>query len=82
MQAQDVAGMNNYNMAQAAMVNDFNANQAAQQYASNWAPLNYLAGVYNGTGGAISNSSGGGTSGMQNAIGAGTLALSAYNAFS
>jgi len=36
--------------------NNFNITNAAQQNASNWAPLNYLQGLWNGTGGQTSSS--------------------------
>lgn len=42
--------------------NQFNQNEANQQWASRWRPLEYTSGLWNGTGGAISNSSGGGWS--------------------
>lgn len=42
--------------------NQFNQAEAQQQYQSKWRPLDYLAGIYNGTGGVISSSSGGGWS--------------------
>lgn len=41
----------------AAAENAFNQTNAQNTYNSQWAPLNYLQGIYNQTGGAISNGS-------------------------
>lgn len=40
--------------------NAFRADQADKEYQSKWRPLDYLQGLWNGTGGTISSSSGGG----------------------
>lgn len=64
MQQQDLQNQNNYNMNNAAMENQFNQNTAQQEYASQWAPLEYLMGMYNQTGGAVSSSKSSGGGGM------------------
>lgn len=51
LQANELAQMNQYAM-----------DNAAKNYESKWRPLDYTAGIYNNTGGAISSSSGGGWS--------------------
>lgn len=53
MQAQDLAGLNAWNQQDAAMRNNMAMENANRQYASQWAPLDYLSGVWNGTGGVI-----------------------------
>lgn len=64
MQQQDLAGQNQFNQNNAAMENTFNQGNAQQQYAAQWAPLEYLMGMYNQTGGAISSSKSSGGGGM------------------
>lgn len=55
LQAQDLANQNSWNQSNNQFLNQFNTQQAAQDYASQWAPLEYLQGLYNQTGGIISN---------------------------
>jgi len=40
--------------------NNYAMENSMRNYNSSWAPLNYLQGVYNGTGGSVNSSSGGG----------------------
>ena len=56
LEAQDNANASQYNQNESSMLNSFNMNNAQQDYASQWAPLEYLMGMYNQTGGAVSNS--------------------------
>jgi hypothetical protein len=67
----DVNAANQYNQGRAstlnqagqfgsAQKNSFEMENANRRYNAQWAPANYLSGVYNGTGGAFSNASGGG----------------------
>ena len=60
MKQQDLQGMNTFNQNATAMENQFNQGNAQQEYAAKWAPLEYLLGMYNQTGGAVSTSKGGG----------------------
>lgn len=55
LQAQEQQFMNQLNMQEATRRTGFDQTQADQQYASQWAPLEYLMGLYNQTGGAISS---------------------------
>lgn len=50
----------NYALQRAQMLNTANAQAAQSQWQSQWEPATYLAGLWNGTGGVISNSSSGG----------------------
>jgi len=45
----------NLSQTNATAQNAFNQSNAQQQFQSGWAPLNYLQGIYNQTGGAISS---------------------------
>jgi len=47
----------NLSQSNATAQNAFNQTNAQNTYNSQWAPLNYLQGIYNQTGGAISNGS-------------------------
>ena len=47
MQQQDMAQQNQFNQNNSAMENQFNQGQSQQQYAAQWAPLEYLMGMYN-----------------------------------
>lgn len=71
MQQSDLNNYNQYNLATAGARNTWNANDAAQKYQSAWAPLNYLTGLWNGTGGQVSKNSsvgyGGSVSGLDKA---------------
>lgn len=49
--------LNNYNTQNSGAQNTFNLQNATATDSSNWAPLNYLQGLWNGTGGTISNGS-------------------------
>ena len=60
LQAQEQQFMNQLNMQEANRRTEFDQTQADQQYASQWAPLEYLMGLYNQTGGAISSGKSGG----------------------
>lgn len=55
LQAQDLAQQNAYNQGESQFANQFNVQNANQNYASQWAPLEYLQGLYNQTGGVITN---------------------------
>lgn len=55
LQAQDLAQQNAYNQGESQFANQFNMQNANQNYASQWAPLEYLQGLYNQTGGVITN---------------------------
>jgi hypothetical protein len=59
---QKAAGQTQTSQAQAGAENTFNTDQAEKQYNAKWRPLDYLQGVWNGTGGSISSSTGGGWS--------------------
>jgi hypothetical protein len=48
---------NSLNQQNAGAQNTFNLANAQQGYQSNWAPLNYLQGIWNGTGGTIGSGS-------------------------
>lgn len=58
----DAASANNFNLTDSQARNAFNTEQAKQQYESQWRPADYKAGLWNGTGGIVSSSSGGGWS--------------------
>lgn len=60
LQSGENQAVNAFNQQESGARNTFNANNAQQNYNSKWAPLNYLQGMWNGTGGAISNGSSGG----------------------
>ena len=49
---------NSYNLNAANSANTFNSAQAQQQYESAWKPLEYLAGIWDGTAGTKSTASG------------------------
>lgn len=49
----------NLSQQNSAAQNAFNQANAQNQYNASWAPLNYLQGIFNQTGGTISNSSSG-----------------------
>lgn len=53
-------GLNQGAQFDSAQRNSFEMENANRRYNAGWAPANYLAGVYNGTGGQVSNGSGGG----------------------
>lgn len=55
MQQQDLMAQNAYNQGNSQFLNQFNLQGAGQEYASQWAPLEYLQGLYNQTGGVIQN---------------------------
>lgn len=54
--------INQLNQQAANSENTFNLANASAENQSQWAPLNFLQGIWNGTGGAISNGSSGGFS--------------------
>lgn len=54
--------LNNYRMQQGNAQNAYNQTEAQRVYESKWRPADYWSGVYNGTGGAVSSSTGGGWS--------------------
>ena len=56
LQAQEQQFMNQLAQQEATRKTGFDADQAAQEYTSQWAPLEYLMGLYNQTGGALSSS--------------------------
>lgn len=62
MEQQDLNAMNQYGLARSAAANQFYSTEADRQYQAKWRPADYLAGVWNGTGGVVSSSSGGGWS--------------------
>lgn len=62
LQANDLAAQNAWNQQEAAMLNNMAMENANREYASQWAPLDYLQGTWNGTGGVISNQKQGGWS--------------------
>ena len=57
LQSGEDQNQNQYNLQQSGAQNTFGLANAQQNYQSNWAPLNYLQGVWNGTGGTIGSSS-------------------------
>jgi hypothetical protein len=59
-EAGDNSAVNQFNLTEAAAKNAYDMENANRRYSSQWAPANYLAGIYNGTGGAVSSGSGGG----------------------
>lgn len=58
LESQDLAAQNARDMQNKA----FDADQGKQQYESKWRPADYLAGVWNGTGGVVSSGNSGGWS--------------------
>lgn len=60
LQSSEDQMLNQYALQNAGQQNTFNLANAGQTYQSQWAPLNYLQGIWNGTGGAISNGGSGG----------------------
>lgn len=57
LQAQELAGLNNYNLQSAGAANTFNQGNAASEYESKWRPLDYLAGIYGQANGTVSSGS-------------------------
>lgn len=71
LQSQDINAYNQYNLGRAGqlntasstgagMANQFNLQNAAAKQASAWQPANYYKDIWNGSGGTVSTSSGGG----------------------
>jgi hypothetical protein len=52
----NASAKNQYNLNAAGAANTFNTNQQGQKYTAGWAPLNYLANIWNGTTGQVSGS--------------------------
>lgn len=50
----------NYALSRAGLLNDANAQASNAQWQAQWAPANFLSGMWNGTGGTISSGSSGG----------------------
>jgi hypothetical protein len=53
LQSAEQQALNQYAIDDATKRNAFNVNQATQNYASDWAPLQYLQQLYSGTGGNV-----------------------------
>lgn len=62
LQSGENQALNQYGLNSAQMANQFNSAQAQQEYESKWRPADYLAGIWNGTGGTISSGNAGGWS--------------------
>lgn|SRR5574340_104063 len=60
LEANELAGVNQYGLSRSNMLNQLMNEQALQKYNSLWRAPEWLQGLYNNTGGAISSSSGGG----------------------
>jgi hypothetical protein len=59
---QNYAAQQQANQAGATAANTWAADQAQKQYDAKWRPMDYLQGLWNGTGGSVSSSTGGGWS--------------------
>lgn len=59
---QNYAAQQQNNQANATAQNTWNADQTQKQYDAKWRPMDYLQGLWNGTGGSVSSSTGGGWS--------------------
>ncbi len=57
MQSGELANLNNYALQQAGARNAYDMENANRLYQSLWRPADYLAGLWNGTGGSVASSS-------------------------
>ncbi len=56
MQASELAGLNQFAQTSAQAQNAFDMENASRKDNSNWRPADYLAGLWNGTGGTVGSS--------------------------
>jgi hypothetical protein len=58
LQSQELGMQNAFNQAESQFGNQFNMSNAGQDFASQWAPLEFLAQLWNGTSGIVQSSKG------------------------